>query len=160
MSKDTAKRFIMGEEEAYALVYQEYRQVLYFYLRSLLRRKEDAEDAFQETFAKAIEHHGSIGAPERLQSYLFSCAHNAALDRLRANQEETLEEESVTAFDQRRFDDFLPYDLGKQEKEIVVYRLVFGFSWNEVASILDISVSGAKAKYANALKQIKGALKA
>ena len=58
-----------------------------------------------------------------------------------------------------QLDYFLPYDLSKEEKKIIGYRLTFGLSWQEVSELVGIPVATAKYRYVQAIKKIKGVYK-
>ena len=159
INKAVSKRFIAGDEAAFAEVYQTFKRPLFFFLSSYLSRKEDVEDAFQETFLRVLDRRSSLSSPEGLSSYLFLVARSVAMDFLRKEEPSLPLDEENLGYVPGGLDDFLPYDLSEEEKAILGYRLVFGFSWQQVSEITHIPLSTAKAKYAAALKSVKGALR-
>lgn len=80
---DLVGRALGGSEAAYrALVTRFERPVLTVILR-LVRDRSVAEDLAQETFLKAFRHLDRFDRNRRLASWLFTIAHNTALDHLR-----------------------------------------------------------------------------
>ena len=89
-------------------------------------------------------------------------AKNEAIDyakkRSREQSSEILED-ICASNEESQLDYFLPYDLTKEEKKIIGYRLTFGLSWKEISEMLGIPSATAKYRYAQAIKKIKGVYK-
>lgn len=160
VSSKTAKQFLQGDEAATAEVYQNYRALLYFIIASYVDRKEDCDDVYQEVFLKVISKKDEIKDPSSLHYYLCATAKNEAIDfakrqsRMESEQEiEELRGEEESS----QLDYFLPYDLTKEEKTIVGYRITFGLSYREISEILEIPIPTAKLRYVQAIQKIKGA---
>jgi len=66
-----------GDREAYAQLLDRYKQDLWGYLVNHLRKREDAEDLYQEISLKVFGHLGELRDPARFRSWLFSIAVNA-----------------------------------------------------------------------------------
>ena len=155
----TARLFLQGEEEATAIVYKNYRALLYFIIATYVNQKEDCDDVYQNVFMKILSKRNELDDPSKLQSYLCEIAKNEAIDfakkRSRELSSDELEETCVSN-QESQLDYFLPYDLTKEEKTIIGYRLTFGFSWKEIGELLNIPVPTAKFRYVEAIKRIKG----
>lgn len=158
----TAKLFLQGEEEAIALVYKSYRALLYFIISTYISQKEDCDDVYQNVFMKILSKRDEVKDPSSLHSYLCTMAKNEAIDYVkkfsREQSNDALEEICETSRE-TQLDYFLPYDLTKEEKIIVGYRLTFGLSWKEVSKLVGIPVPTAKYRYAQAIDKIKGVYK-
>ncbi|MGE5432617.1 MAG: RNA polymerase sigma factor [Syntrophomonadaceae bacterium] len=72
-----------GEQEAFRELVKIYRRQLYSYLWRLTGDRMQAEDAFQETLIKVWKAIGKYDHKDRFSSWLFSIAHNAAMDSIR-----------------------------------------------------------------------------
>ena len=158
----TAKAFLQGEEEATSIVYKSYRSLLYFIISTYVNQKEDCDDVYQNVFMKILSKRGEVKDPSSLHSYLCTMAKNEAIDyakKLSREQSNDSLEEICPANQLTQLDYFLPYDLTKEEKKIIGYRLTFGLSWHEVSELLGIPVATAKYRYAQAIKTIKGVYK-
>ena len=158
----TAKLFLQGEEEATVTVYKSYRSLLYFIISTYVNQKEDCDDVYQNVFMKILSKRDEVKDPSSLHSYLCAMAKNEAIDYAKKSSREqsndSLEEICVES-QTTQLDYFLPYDLSKEEKKIIGYRLTFGLSWKEVSEMLGIPSATAKYRYAQAIKKIKGVYK-
>lgn len=138
------------------------------YLGRYLGRAEDAEDVAQESFVRVLEAaaKGEIRYP---QAYLYRTARNLAFN-LRARKfnqmEDSLEDSAAPdvmddsevgpearVMAQRHFELFcrVAASLPPQCRQVLVLRKVYGFSQQEVALRLDISVSTVEKHLAKAL---------
>lgn len=158
----TAKLFLQGEEEATAIVYKSYRALLYFIIATYVDQKDDIDDVYQNVFMKILEKRSEVKDASSLHSYLCAMAKNEAIDfakkRSREQSSDLLEDICVSK-QESQLDYFLPYDLTKEEKKIIGYRLTFGLSWKEISGMLGIPSATAKYRYVQAIKKIKGVYK-
>ncbi len=158
----TAKLFLQGEEEATAIVYQSYRALLYFIIATYVNQKDDCDDVYQNVFMKILEKRSEVKDVSSLHSYLCAMAKNEAIDyakKLSREQSSEILEDICASNEESQLDYFLPYDLTKEEKKIIGYRLTFGLSWKEVSELVGIPSATAKYRYAEAIKKIKGVYK-
>src|SRR5437762_12754304 len=74
------ERYVAGRDEAAfeVLVWRHGAMVLGL-CRRLLRREQDAEDAFQATFLALVRKAGSIGKREAVGAWLYKVAYRVAL---------------------------------------------------------------------------------
>lgn len=158
VSLKTAKLFLEGDEAAACEVYQNYKALLYFIISTYLKRKEDCDDVYQDVFLKLLSKRNEIREASSLHQYLCTMAKNEALDFIRKNNKAELKDDIDCLVIQEKdspLDYFLPYDLAKEEKSIVGYKVTFGLSWKDISSILNMPIPTAKKKYAQAMKKIK-----
>jgi len=118
----------------------------------------DGEDVVQEALAKAIEAYPGAGAIAHMEGWLFRIAHNAALDFLRrrarenaAHSDEDLdmavdpasgaEDRQIVAASLRTF-----MRLPVAQRSTVVLMDVLGYSLDEIASIVNLSVAAIAAE--------------
>ena len=162
VTNKTAKLFLQGDEEAIATVYQSYRSLLYFIIATYLNQKDDCDDVYQNVFVKILAKRNEIKDPSSLHSYLCAIAKNEAIDYAKKRSRERSSDvlEDVCADNQvNQLDYFLPYDVTKEEKMIVGYRLTFGLSWQEVSGLTGIPLGTVKYRYVQAIDKIKRSLK-
>src|SRR3954453_1857968 len=76
--------FRAGNEDAFQVIFDRYRQRLFAYTRQMLGgSRQDAEDALQDVFLRA---YGALRANDRpvsLRAWLYRVAHNRCIDQLR-----------------------------------------------------------------------------
>src|SRR3954449_13054059 len=82
-------RAARGDAKAFAAVYERHHQALYRYCRSILRHDEDAQDALQNTMAKAFAALQTEQRDIELRPWLFRIAHNEAISIVRRRRETT-----------------------------------------------------------------------
>ncbi len=149
--------------------WQQLQRKLKRYLGRFLKRPEDVEDIAQEALIRVLEA-GSKGEIHYHKAYLYRTAHNLALNAL-ARKSNLLEDymedfpdpdvfmESTTLEDevagQRRFELFCRVlaTLPEQCRRVVVLRKVYGYSQQEVADRLGISVSTVEKHLAKGLQR-------
>ena len=79
--------FRAGEEEAFAVIHDRYRQRLLAYARQMLPGSpQDAEDAMQDVFLRAYDALRSSARPVALRAWLYRIAHNRCIDQMRRPQ--------------------------------------------------------------------------
>jgi DNA-directed RNA polymerase specialized sigma24 family protein len=73
-----------GDRGAFAAIYDRYTDRLHDFCWSVLRDRDEAADATQDTFLVAAERLGQLRHPERLRPWLYAVARSQALGRARA----------------------------------------------------------------------------
>lgn len=158
-------------DRALQALHTEYSQKLFNYTLSILRSREDAEDAVQTTFMNAF---GSLQAgrvPRQEASWLFRIAKNVCLNRIRTQQRKpshTLEGIDVAShrsmddvYNQRLHVSALRIALEKlpeQQRKAIVMRELQGASYVEIADALQTTQGAVESLIFRARKQLAVAL--
>lgn len=136
--------------------YEEHRAEV---LRLLRRRlgAERAEDAFQETFLRALRAYGRLEHAEHLRAWVLTIAHNVALDALRRTRPtselvETAVEDVPPAY-QMLAD--LTDGLPPQERAAVVLRYGYDLSYDQIASALGSSSDAARQAASTGVRRLR-----
>ncbi len=154
-------------------LHREYSQRIYNYALSMLRSREDAEDAVQTTFMNAF---GSLQAgrlPRQESSWLFRIARNVCLNRIRTQQRKpasTIEGVDVAggvsvddAVEQRLHVRALRAALERlpdQQRKAIVMRELQGATYAEIADALDTTQGAVESLIFRARRHLAGALDA
>lgn len=77
-----------GDSSAFGPLMQIYRRQLFSYLFRLSRERTEAEDLFQETLIKTWKGIKKYSEQQKFSSWLFSIAHNIAMDNLRRRKKD------------------------------------------------------------------------
>jgi RNA polymerase sigma factor (sigma-70 family) len=77
---------LAGDREAFAAVYDRYGDRLYDFAHSMLRQREDAEDAVADSFVLVAERLGQLRDPDRLRPWLYAIVRSECLRRLKARK--------------------------------------------------------------------------
>jgi RNA polymerase sigma factor (sigma-70 family) len=140
----------------FELFYEEHRgEVL-----RLLRRKlgmDRAEDAFQETFLRALRAYGRLEHGEHLRAWVLTIAQNVAVDTLRRTRP-TAELEEASVDDARpayaELAD-LTDGLGPKERAAVVLRYGYDLSYDQIASALGSTPDAARQATSTGVRRIR-----
>jgi RNA polymerase sigma factor (sigma-70 family) len=84
---------LAGDREAFAGVYDRYADRLYDFCYSVLRDRQDAEDAVQDTFVLVAQRLAQLNDPERLRPWLYAVARSVAFRRAKTRKRVVLDAE-------------------------------------------------------------------
>jgi RNA polymerase sigma factor (sigma-70 family) len=136
--------------------YEEHRSEV---LRLLRRRlgAGRADDAFQETFLRALRAYGRLDHGEHLRAWVLTIAKNVALDTLRrahptSELVETGAEDSRPAYAELAD---LTDGLGTKERAAVVLRYGYDLSYEQIASALDSTPDAARQAASTGVRRIR-----
>ena len=126
----------------------------------LLRRRlgtDRADDAFQETFLRALRAYGRLEHSEHLRAWVLTIAHNVAVDALRRTR--PAEELVEAAVDDAR----PPYaeladltdGLGPKERAAVVLRYGYDLSYDQIAAALGSTPDAARQAASTGVRRIR-----
>jgi len=140
----------------FELFYEEHRSEV---LR-VLRRKlgaDRAEDAFQETFLRALRAYGRLDHGEHLRAWVLTIAKNVAVDTLRRTRATTELPEQGVDDSRPAYDELsdLTAGLGPKERAAVVLRYGYDLSYDEIAAALDSSPDAARQAASTGVRRIR-----
>ena len=126
----------------------------------LLRRRlgaDRAEDAFQETFLRALRAYGRLDRAEHLRAWVLTIAQNVAVDTLRRTRPtgelvETGASDEAPAYAQLAD---LTDGLGPKERAAVVLRYGYDLSYEEIASALGSTPDAARQAASTGVRRIR-----
>ncbi len=136
--------------------YEEHRSEV---LRLLRRRlgADRAEDAFQETFLRALRAYGRLDHGEHLRAWVLTIAQNVALDTLRRTRPtselvETGTDDASPAYEELAE---LTDGLGPKERAAVVLRYGYDLSYDQIAAALGSSPDAARQAASTGVRRIR-----
>lgn len=166
-------RFMDGDDEAFRIVINHYKNGLYAFLKRFLNHHDQVEDVFQETFLQLYNSRSSFDPTKNLRPWLFTIAANKAKDALRKQQRTAaISIGSIANTDDMSFGDALdilgnhdkmPLDeLAKDEtammvrqiisempenlREILILSYFNQFSYKQMAEMLSIPIGTVKSR--------------
>jgi RNA polymerase sigma-70 factor, ECF subfamily len=153
-----------GNLAGYRLVYERYGGPLLRMAIRTLGRREDAEDAVQETFLRLFRGIGGFRSGARFSSYLFQILHNTCMDVIRKRNpgaggfadNPAVARLSVPA--SQEFSHEFAQAVGRLPQQMRASFLLFAveeFSQEETAEILAISVGAVKTHVHRARKRLR-----
>ena len=140
--------------------YLQHRDEVLGYLRRLLR--ERAEDAWQETFLRALRAYPRLEHGKHLRAWVFTIATNVAMDALRAPKlacDTVSQAENGSAAELRR-DAFrelehLTAELPPTERAAVVLRYGYDLPYAEIGAALGSSEDAARAAASSGVRRLR-----
>jgi RNA polymerase sigma factor (sigma-70 family) len=136
--------------------YEEHRDEV---LRLLRRRlgAEGAEDAFQETFLRALRAYGRLDHGAHLRAWVLTIAQNVAVDTLRRTRPTDELVETGAADEQPAYTELadLTDGLGPKERAAVVLRYGYDLSYDQIASALGSTPAAARQATSAGVRRIR-----
>ena len=127
----------------------------------LLRRRvgrERAEDAFQETFLRALNAYGRLRHGEHLRAWVFTIASRVAIDLHRRAGEPAEELPELEHVDGRpAYEElaFLTDSLPPKERAAVVLRYGYDLDYDQIAAVLDSSPDAARQAASSGVRRLR-----
>jgi RNA polymerase sigma factor (sigma-70 family) len=150
--------FRSGNDEAFRIIHDRYRQRLFAYVRQMLAScsRQDAEDVLQDVFVRAYGALRNDNREMNVRAWLYRVAHNRCIDHLRRPVPPAAEifevsrkplhdpvEEAQRRDDLRR----LVADVGQlpeQQRSALLMREIDGMTYADLAAALDVTVPAVK----------------
>ena len=137
--------------------YLAHREEVLRYLRRLLGPR--ADDAWQETFLRALRAYDRLEHGRHLRAWVFTIATNVAMDELRPRAQSNLEQTAEPAAELRR-DSFkelehLTDELPPTERAAVVLRYGYDLGYAQIADALGSSEEAARAAASSGVRRLR-----
>jgi RNA polymerase sigma factor (sigma-70 family) len=135
--------------------YLAHRDEVLGYLRRLLGQR--AEDAWQETFLRALRAYGRLEHGRHLRAWVFTIATNVAMDDLRAKPELPLEGEPAADLRRDAYKELehLTDELPPKERAAVVLRYGYDLPYAQIAGALGSSEEAARAAASSGVRRLR-----
>jgi RNA polymerase sigma-70 factor (ECF subfamily) len=151
-----------GDPGAQAALFRAYETQVYGLARRICRTREDAEDVLQETFLEVFRSIGQFRGEGSLWGWVRTIASSKALMRLRRNKYRDTDELPDDVAMPRREDVGLRMDLeaalerlSETARAVVWLHDVEGYTHDEIAKMMDRTVSFSKSQLARAHARLR-----
>ncbi len=157
-----------GNTEAYSTIVKAYMKRAYYIALSFVKTEQDALDVSQEAFIKAFRHIKKFKTGSPFFPWFYQILKNLCLDWLKKNKPgdqvplENIELADPADFHHSQRDEVLKIQLWKgieklelEQKEILMLRYFQGFSYKEMAQILDKPIGSIMSGLYYARKNLK-----
>jgi RNA polymerase sigma factor (sigma-70 family) len=136
--------------------YEEHRAEVFRLLRRRLGA-ERAEDAYQETFLRALRAYPRLEHGEHLRAWIFTIAKNVAVDTLRRQQPQAELEEPAVDDGRPAYEDLAPLTdgLSPKERAAVVLRYGYDLSYDQIAAALGSSEDAARQAASTGVRRLR-----
>ncbi len=164
------ERLKSGDSTAFNLLINNYKNKLYGYLLRLCKDVDTAEDLFQETIIKTWKGIKKYNEKNRFSSWLFSIAHNTAIDSIRKSKQKVelidtndIEKGDENANLQQEYEikemssiiEKIIEKLPEKQKQVFLLRQHGGMKFKEIAKMLDEPLNTVLSHMNYAVKKIK-----
>jgi len=170
-----AMRLRGGDLEAVIGLMERYQHRLYRYLLRIVAQPSAAEDLFQQTWLRVMERIQKYDPKRNFEGWLFSLAHNLAIDHLRRRQPESLDEPTFTGETQlsltpgdgpNALDELLSMERTERIaeavaelpvlfREVIALRFEEELKLEEIAAVLSLPMGTVKTRVHRALKSLR-----
>jgi len=177
---DALDRVRRGDPDAMAEMISRYQHRLYRYLLRLTKDSALADDLFQQTWLRVIEKIQRFDARRNFEAWLFSVAHNLAVDHFRRRRLESLDEPSETGTTRAErltssqpdvLAQLLDFERGTMlaacmerlpaiHREVLTLRFEEGMKLEEIAEVVAIPLSTVKSRLSRALEGLRARMEA
>lgn len=167
-------RIMMGDEQAFELLYQRYFVRLCAFANKFLSDPQTSEEVVQDIFLKLWENHAMLRSDGSVKSFLFQSVHNKSLNLLAhlkvvnrhsemirsvyAQPEEFDILESLMAKELNLRIETIINDLALECKKIFLMSRADGKKYHEIAEELKISIKTVETQINRALKKFRAEL--
>jgi RNA polymerase sigma factor (sigma-70 family) len=146
-----------GRVPSFERFYVAHCDEVFGYLRRLLGQR--AEDAWQETFLRALRAYDRLEHGRHLRAWVFTIATNVAMDELRAKPLSSLDSVGEPAIELHR-DAFkeiehLTEDLPPTERAAVVLRYGYDLSYDAIGNALGSNEEAARAAASSGVRRLR-----
>jgi RNA polymerase sigma factor (sigma-70 family) len=138
--------------------YESHRDEIWAFLVRRLGR-ERAEDAFQETFLRALRAYPKLEHGRHLRAWAYTIASNVSLDELRERRPYTappdwleIDEDDAPAYEQL---DHLTRDLPATERAAVVLRYGYDLAYDDIGAALGSSAEAARQAASSGVRRLR-----
>jgi RNA polymerase sigma-70 factor (ECF subfamily) len=166
------ERIQAGDREAFMTIIRLYQRKVFVMAYSILRDREDALDAVQETFLRLYQRAGLYRPGSSFQGWLLQMAKNISIDSYRKHRKKRLEWETSRPLEEiplateDRAGDSADSDLrmafarsvetlAERQRMVFVMRHYNELQFNEISEAMRISVGTAKSLHFKAVRNLR-----
>ncbi len=147
----------MASAPPFERFYDAHREEIFRYLVRLVGR-QSAEDAFQETFLRALRGYGKLRHADHLRAWAFTIATRVVLDERRREAPVPVEAPDLPSSDERPAYaeiEHLAGRLPRTERAAVVLRYGYDLSYADIAQALDSSEDAARQATSSGIRRLR-----
>ena len=155
--KSTSKEVV---ENAFNIVYKEYSYLVFYVILQIVKDNDLALELTNEAFTNFFINKDNINSSKNVKYYLVTTGKNLAINRMKKDSR-IVELSDNYVYEEKKTDDFDTYIekfkefLNKEEIDIIVYHLLYDFSFKEIARNKNVSINVISSKYKRAIDKIK-----
>ena len=159
--KEVVKGLKERDEDAFKLVYDEYEKLIYYIAYSITKSRENSEEIVQDTFLRMFNTIYLYEEKGKFKQWLCEIARNLSYNKVTRDKEKnTIKNEEVVHLvksPKSNADIILTIEgiLEPFDANIVILRIVYDFSFREIAEYIDETIGKVQSTYYAAMEKLK-----
>lgn len=161
------KKAQKGDDKAFLKLFQQYEKDIYRMAYVYVKNENDALDVVQEVAYKSFKKMNTLKYPEYFKTWLIKIAITCSIDSVRKKKKVVQLKPEFNEFIEAEDEDIplsitlqeLLNALNEEEKSIVLLKYYEGYSFQEIAELLDMPLGTAKSLLYRALGKLRKQLK-
>ena len=146
-------------EGAFDIIYKKYRLLIYYVSFEILKNNSEVEDIVEETFIRLFDYHLNFKNESNIKYFLVKVAKNLSINRLKEIENQSLySDDLVGKYDKEDINFYLEEFkdiLDEEELNYLIYHLLYGFSYREIAKERHTTTASVSSKYHRAVEKLK-----
>ncbi|MHA6532341.1 RNA polymerase sigma factor [Paenibacillus sp. BAC0078] len=154
-----------GDVQSYTQVIRHFQRPVYLYCYYLLGSQEEAEDAAQDIFIKALENIGRFTEKVSISAWLYRIARNHCLDLMKKRSKgfrllalykrhQQYSEPAATGLGYTELVHGLLEQLSMEERQILLLRALEDYTFDDIAAAMDMNPATVRKKYERLRKKL------
>jgi RNA polymerase sigma-70 factor (ECF subfamily) len=161
--KEIIEKIKKGKKEAYKYIVLKYMKKAYYIALGFLHNEQDALDASQEAFIKAYKNIKSFDLNRKFFPWFYQIVRNICLEKIRKKKKASeIPLNGIRILESPEKDREMKEVLWKgidelpmEQKEIIILRYFQGFSYQEIAQILNKPIGSVMSSLYYAKRKLK-----
>lgn len=151
-------------EKNLKILYEEYKNSIFLFILSMVKNSDIAEDLTEEVYIRVIQYHDTYNPLYNPKTWLFQIAKNVSYTYLKKNKEIPLTTDLLNPLLDKKFASKLDEsymireylaNLSDIDRNIILLHIFAGLKHNEIANLLNLSLSSVKVRYSKALQKLR-----
>lgn len=148
-----------GKEKSFDEFYNQTKNIVYHYVRLLIKEQEIIKDIMQETYLSFFENVEKLSVSGNPLAYLITTAKNKAVNK-KTKENKSKADDKISEVADKTTNDFYYWEIAKEilneeDFELLQLKLVYGYTQKEIAKIKSIPKSTICFRYNKALALLK-----
>ena len=161
ISSEIIRRLKERDEEAFEIVYDEYENLIYYIAYSITKNRENAEEIVQDTFLRMFNSIRSYDEKGKFKQWLMQIARNLSYNKVTRDKERdnVYDEEALRTVKAAPSTAHIILTiqgiLDEDSANIVILRVIYNFSFKEIAEETNLSIGKVQSMYYSSMKILK-----
>lgn len=154
----TVEKYLLGDKECFEIIYYETYKYIYITIVTLTGRVTYVDDLIQETYMKMLDSLPSYTLGTNFIGWSCTIARNITINYIKRRKYEEIYDINNEVFKvEDNNNSLLNYIniLEGEEKEVVIYRIVFNLKFKEITKLVDKDINQVFYLYKKGIKRIK-----